>query len=65
MPLYDFRCRSCNTQFEEFVPLSVKGGPACPECGKGNSEKLISAVGIMGGGGNSGKGRCGARGGFT
>jgi putative FmdB family regulatory protein len=40
MPLYDFRCNTCETTFE----LLAKAGsaPGCPECGA-TLEKLVSA----------------------
>ena len=40
MPLYDFRCRACREEFEALVrPPAV---PACPSCGSGDLEKLLS-----------------------
>jgi putative FmdB family regulatory protein len=41
MPLYDFRCRSCGTRFEELVPASVV--PACPACGAIDAERLLGS----------------------
>lgn len=41
MPLYDFRCHSCQTRFEG------RTGPdevaPCPECGSRETERLVSA----------------------
>lgn len=41
MPLYEFHCSDCNTQFEELV-FSHDELPACPKCGSTKTEKLIS-----------------------
>lgn len=40
MPLYEYNCSSCESQFE----LLVRGSesPACPQCGSSKLEKLLS-----------------------
>jgi len=40
MPLYEYACGKCNTQFE----ILVRGGdsPQCPECGTQQIEKQLS-----------------------
>jgi putative FmdB family regulatory protein len=41
VPLYDFRCRACGEQFEEF---SRPGQTApCPACGATDAERVLSA----------------------
>lgn len=40
MPLYEFSCRVCGTQFEARVPHGEN--PACPECGDHEGERLVS-----------------------
>jgi len=43
MPLYEYRCRDCNTKFEELVGKTVsEKTPFCPSCGSENCEKLFS-----------------------
>ena len=42
MPLYEFRCRSCETVFEELV--RVDEVRVCPECGTPDPERLPSSV---------------------
>lgn len=39
MPLFDFQCKACQTQYERLV----RGDrlPACPECGSEDVQKLI------------------------
>jgi putative FmdB family regulatory protein len=39
MPLYDFRCNTCNKTVE--ILAKADSAPACPECG-GTMEKLVS-----------------------
>jgi putative FmdB family regulatory protein len=46
MPIYEFRCRACQAEFEELVPGSdpeALARVACPECGHGKVIKKISA----------------------
>ena len=45
MPAYDFQCNSCETIFEERRPFSRAGEPAeCPECGSGETHKLLTSI---------------------
>jgi putative FmdB family regulatory protein len=39
MPIYDFKCRSCATQFEALV---LKKAPKCPNCSGEDLERLLS-----------------------
>ena len=41
MPTYDYRCKACNHEFEEFQSMSAKPLKKCPECGKPKLERLI------------------------
>lgn len=43
MPLYDFKCNSCNNKFTVLQKI-IDPKPACPTCG-GIVEKLVSAPG--------------------
>jgi putative FmdB family regulatory protein len=40
MPLYDFRCQSCQARFESRT-RSDELAP-CPQCGSGETERLLS-----------------------
>lgn len=40
MPLYDFRCHSCDNTFE--ARTAVDELPACPACGATNTERQLS-----------------------
>jgi putative FmdB family regulatory protein len=39
MPIYDFKCRQCEHQFEKLV---LKKTPACPKCASEDLERLLS-----------------------
>jgi len=40
MPIYEYRCRSCQNVFDELVKLGQT--PDCPSCGGNDLEQLIS-----------------------
>lgn len=43
MPIFEFRCRSCDARFEELVGSHVGSevkDVRCPECGAGDPERL-------------------------
>ena len=44
MPLYEYRCRACDSQFE----LLIRGTatPACPACGATTVERLLSMFAV-------------------
>jgi putative FmdB family regulatory protein len=44
MPLYEYRCLACESQFE----LLIRGGatPACPSCGAITLERLLSMFAV-------------------
>jgi putative FmdB family regulatory protein len=41
MPIYEYRCRECDTTFEALVRKDTAA--ACPDCGSLSVDKLISA----------------------
>jgi len=41
MPIYEYECRGCHTQFE-FLVLPTTTTPACPACQSTDLEKLLS-----------------------
>lgn len=47
MPRFDFKCKKCQTVFEETIPFGSKKLPPCSKCGSKGTEKLLSAPGIM------------------
>lgn len=42
MPLYDYRCRSCQAEFELLVRSST--APACPHCGSADLARAVSRI---------------------
>jgi putative FmdB family regulatory protein len=46
MPLYEYRCKDCRHRVSVFQSYSDYGKiqPACPDCGGGHLERLISRV---------------------
>jgi len=46
MPIYEYRCQSCNHELEAMQKLSDPELSDCPACGKPGLKKLISAVGF-------------------
>ncbi|MGC8787251.1 MAG: FmdB family zinc ribbon protein [Anaerolineae bacterium] len=50
MPIYEFRCRSCDTRFEVWLRSSQET-VACPNCGATLLEKQVSAPALV----NAGK----------
>ncbi|MFM7068355.1 MAG: FmdB family zinc ribbon protein, partial [Actinomycetes bacterium] len=45
MPVYEYRCRACNHQFEATQAFSDDALTECPECG-GELRKVFGSVGI-------------------
>jgi putative FmdB family regulatory protein len=43
MPVYDFKCLKCGGVFEALV---LKEPAACPECGSGELEQLLSMFAV-------------------
>ncbi|MEP3480742.1 MAG: zinc ribbon domain-containing protein [Fuerstiella sp.] len=45
MPTYEYRCKTCEHEWEEFQSIKSKPSRKCPECGKLKAERIISAGG--------------------
>jgi putative FmdB family regulatory protein len=63
VPFYEYKCKKCETEFEELVPVGTTETPPCPECGSTQVEKLMSLFGSAGSSGDGGA-ACGPSG-FT
>lgn len=49
MPIYEYHCPDCNTEFEKLVRLSeANTTPDCPECGEKHAHKKLSAFAMSG-----------------
>jgi len=49
MPIYEYRCRSCNAEFEEFIrPPRDEEDLTCPQCGSDEVKKGFSLFGTSG-----------------
>ena len=67
MPIYEYRCRACDKDFEKYV-AGVSTKVACPACASGDITRKLSVFGLKSDGGfvassmPSGGGCCGGGG---
>jgi putative FmdB family regulatory protein len=47
MPIFEYRCRDCGTQFEKLV-LSSSDGVVCERCESHQLERLLSVFAVSG-----------------
>ncbi|HEY3123468.1 MAG TPA: zinc ribbon domain-containing protein [Thermoanaerobaculia bacterium] len=47
MPIYEYRCRDCESRFERFV--SGKTRIACPDCESRHVDRLLSVFAVSSG----------------
>jgi len=43
MPIYEYKCRGCENQFEKLILPHSTEAPACPSCQGQDLEQLISS----------------------
>lgn len=49
MPIYEFKCKTCEQIFDELVPMNTEGDLLkCPKCGATGARRLISAFAAHG-----------------
>lgn len=68
MPIYEYYCPDCHTDFEKLVRLSEANiTPNCPECGEKHAQKKLSAFATSGGstGSSAAASSCGGGGRFS
>ena len=46
MPIYEFKCQSCEEITEKWQKISDPYPSVCPACGTGKLEKMISTTGF-------------------
>jgi putative FmdB family regulatory protein len=46
MPIYEFVCRECGTQFEHLQSFSAHGHPPCPNCQSMHVSRMMSKPAI-------------------
>ncbi len=69
MPLFEFHCNDCNSDFEELLRNVAEASEVvCPACGSARVEKLASSFATVAGGSGHGAGGgsgCSSHGGFS
>ena len=46
MPIYEYQCQACEHKLEKLQKISDDTLKDCPECGKQELQKLVSAAGF-------------------
>ena len=60
MPIYEFQCDDCGTDFEElYRTMSERRRPHCAKCGSGNVHKKLSRFATGGTSSGDDTGGCG------
>lgn len=47
MPTYDYKCSSCDNEFEEFQSMTAEPRAKCPKCGKKAKRMFSPGTGII------------------
>jgi putative FmdB family regulatory protein len=57
MPLYEYRCTRCDRRFEQLQAMGAGASDvACPACGAGEAERLLSTFAAAVGGSSASSG---------
>ncbi|MEL0068144.1 MAG: zinc ribbon domain-containing protein [Gammaproteobacteria bacterium] len=46
MPIYEYKCKACEHKFDKLQKISDEPLEICPDCGKPQLVKLVSAAGF-------------------
>jgi putative FmdB family regulatory protein len=69
MPIYEFKCKKCGNVFEYLcIKSSDRENAACPSCGRGKAEVLLSTFsssGTASKGGGASSSSCSSKRGFS
>lgn len=47
MPIYEYVCCECNTEFEKFSTFHERDHAKCPKCNSSKVKRLISKLGFL------------------
>ena len=47
MPIYTYRCRTCDYEFDKEQRMSEDPLTDCPECGQPQLRKVVNSVGVV------------------
>lgn len=47
MPTYEYRCSSCQHEFEKFQRMSEEPVAECPKCGASSERRLSGGAGLL------------------
>lgn len=53
MPIYEYKCKECEENFDHLVLSAKQAPPVCPECGAKDPVKQISTFSTSGQSGTS------------
>ena len=60
MPLYEYRCTACGTEFESLVARAGDPAPHCPRCDAAGAERRWSTFAVVKSAAAPSPGPCGA-----
>ncbi len=43
MPVYEYRCKNCNSKVEIYLPKFTGESPLCPKCQQDSLERIFSS----------------------
>ena len=46
MPIYEYRCRQCHSEFEKMTTIAKADEVECEKCGSPDTERLLSVFGV-------------------
>ena len=44
MPIYEYKCRGCNHEFEELQKMEAPASQVCPQCSRPLATRLLSTT---------------------
>ncbi len=65
MPIYEYKCNTCEKVFEVITTSHLTKKPVCKKCGSEDVQKLLSATSFNKSANSSAAAGCAPRGGFS